>query len=74
MNVNPPLSLKEEYGRSRKRSREQQSPPIVRFGVMRRRAWEIPFHEVLGTHYNRKHESLLIQFALGTLSEGNEVP
>src|SRR5215471_7098025 len=29
--------------------------------------WGIPFHQVLGTHYNPKHESLLIQFALGTI-------
>jgi hypothetical protein len=27
----------------------------------------IPFHQVLGTHYNPKHESLLIQFAIGTI-------
>jgi hypothetical protein len=33
---------------------------------MRARA-AIPFHQVLGTHYNLKHESLLVLFALETI-------
>jgi hypothetical protein len=67
MNVNPPFALKEEYGQRRKRSRNSGHLRSCGFGLMGTRAWEIPFHQVLGTHYNPKHECLLIQFALGTI-------
>src|SRR5262249_1784349 len=45
----------------------QQSPQIVRFWCDEGACWGIPFHQVLGTHYNPKYESLLIKFALGTI-------
>jgi hypothetical protein len=64
MNVNPALSLKEQYGPKSQAWEEQQSPHIVRFWCDDGACWGIPFHQVLGTHYNPKHESLLIQFAL----------
>jgi hypothetical protein len=67
MNVNPALSLKEQYGPKSQAWEEQQSPHIVRFWCDDGACWGIPFHQVLGTHYNPKHESLLIQFALGTI-------
>jgi hypothetical protein len=66
MNINPALSLKEQYGPKSHAWQEQQSPHIVRFWCDDGACWGIPFHQVLGTHYNPKHESLLIQFALGT--------
>jgi hypothetical protein len=67
MNINPALSLKEQYGPKSHAWQEQQSPHIVRFWCDDGACWGIPFHQVLGTHYNPKHESLLIQFALGTI-------
>ena len=67
MNVNPALSLKEQYGPKSQAWQEQQSPLIVRFWCDEGACWGIPFHQVLGTHYNPKVESLLIQFALGTI-------
>src|SRR6516162_10272044 len=67
MNLNPALSLKEQYGPKSQAWQEQQSPHIVRFWCDDGACWGIPFHQVLGTHYNPKHESLLIQFALGTI-------
>jgi hypothetical protein len=67
MNVNPALSLKEQYGPKSQAWQEQQCPHIVRFWCDDGACWGIPFHQVLGTHYNPKHESLLIQFALGTM-------
>jgi hypothetical protein len=67
MNLNPVLSLKEQYGPKSQAWQEQQSPHTVRFCYDDGACWGIPFHQVLGTHYNPKHESLLIQFALGTI-------
>ena len=67
MNLNPALSLKEQYGPKSQAWQEQPSPHIVRFWCDDGACWGIPFHQVLGTHYNPKHESLLIQFALGTI-------
>src|SRR5215469_4266192 len=67
MNVNPALSLREQYGPKSQAWQEEQSPHIVRFWCDDGACWGIPFHQVLGTHFNPKHESLLIQFALGTI-------
>src|SRR5262245_56352416 len=38
---------------------EQQLPAIARFWCDDGACWGIPFHQVLATHYNPKHESLL---------------
>ena len=67
MNVNPALSLREQYGPKSQAWQEEQSPHIVRFWCDDGACWGIPFHQVLGTHYNPKIESLLIQFGLGTI-------
>jgi hypothetical protein len=67
MNVNPALSLKEQYGPKSRAWQEQQSPPIVRFWCDDGACWEIPFFQVALTHYNPEQQSLLIQCAAGTI-------
>jgi hypothetical protein len=63
----PLLEFNQQYGPKSQAWQEQQSPHIVRFWCDDGACWGIPFHQVLGTHYNPKHENLLIQFAIGTI-------
>ena len=58
MNVNPPLSLKEEYGRSRKRSRKSSTSGSAILVYEDACLGDPFFYQVLGTHRNPKHESL----------------
>jgi hypothetical protein len=67
MNVNPTLSLKEKYGPKSQAWQEQQSPAIVRFWCDDDTCWGVPFHQITGTHYNAEHQSLLIDWSLGTI-------
>ena len=67
MNVNSTLSLKEQCGPKSQAWQEQQSPPIVRFWCDDGICWGFPFYQVSGTHYNPEHQSLLIDWSLGTI-------
>jgi hypothetical protein len=67
MNVNPSLSLKEQYGPKSEAWQEQQSPPIVRFWCEDGTCWTIPFFQVAFMHYHPDEETLLIECSPGTI-------
>ena len=67
MNANPAPSLKEKHSQKSLTWQEEQSPPIVRFWCDDGACWGIPFHQVTVTHYNPEHQSLLIDWPLGTI-------
>jgi len=67
MNVSPIFSLKEQYDLRSDAWQEQQWPPIVRFWCDDGTCWGIPFRQVTSTHYNPEHQSLLIDWPLGTV-------
>ena len=67
MNASPIISLKQLYDTGSDAWQEQQSPPIVRFWCDDGACWGIPFQQVTGTHYNPEHQSLLIDWPLGTI-------
>jgi hypothetical protein len=67
MNVNPVLSLKEQYGPKSEAWQEQQSPPMVRFWCDDGICWAIPFFQVAFMRYHPEEQSLLIECAPGTI-------
>jgi hypothetical protein len=67
MNMIPALTLKEQYGPKSEAWQEQQSPAIVRFWCDDGNCWGIPFFQVAVPQYNPEQNSLLIEFALGTI-------
>jgi hypothetical protein len=67
MNASPALSLKEKYSQKSVAWQEEPSPPIVRFWCDDGACWGVPFHQISGVHYNPEHQSLLIDWALGTI-------
>jgi hypothetical protein len=67
MNASPIFPLNERYDPGSEAWQEEQSPPIVRFWCDDGVCWGIPFRQVTATHYNPKHQSLLIDWPLGTV-------
>ena len=56
MNVNPSLSLKEQYGPKSEAWQEQQSPPLVRFWCDDGTCWAIPFFQIAFMHYHPEEQ------------------
>jgi hypothetical protein len=67
MNINPGLTLKEQYGPKSEAWQEQQSAPIVRFWCDDGTCWAIPFFQIAFMHYHPEEQSLLIECAPGTI-------
>jgi hypothetical protein len=67
MNVNPMLSLKEQFGPKSQAWQEQQSPAIVRFWCDDGTCWAIPFFQIGFMHYHPEEQSLLIECSPGTI-------
>ena len=67
MNVNPPLSLKEEYGRSRKRSRKSSTSGSAILVYEDACLGDPFFIRCLGLTAILSTRVFLIQFALGTI-------
>ena len=66
MNLNPALSLKDQYGpRSEAWEEQQPSPPIVRFWCDDGTCWAIPFFQVAFMRYHPEEQSSLIECAPG---------
>jgi hypothetical protein len=67
MNANRILYLKGQCHPKSDSWQEEDSPPIVRFWCDDGACWGIPFQQVTATHYNPEHQSLLIDWPLGTI-------
>jgi len=67
MNVNPALSLKEQYGPRFETWQEQQSPPVVRFWCDDGTCWAISFFQIASMHYHPEEQTLLIECSSGTI-------
>jgi hypothetical protein len=67
MNVNPSLTLKEQYGPKSHAWQEQQSPPIVRFWCDDGTCWAIPFFQIAFMHYHPTEHALLMECAPGVI-------
>jgi hypothetical protein len=67
MNLNPSLSLKEQYGPKSEAWQEQQSPPIVRFWCDHGVCWAIPFFQIALMHYHPEEQTLLIECSPGII-------
>jgi hypothetical protein len=67
MNINPGLTLKEQYGPKSEAWQEQHSAPIVRFWCDDGTCWAIPFFQIAFMHYHPEEQSLLIECAPGTI-------
>ena len=50
MNLNPSLTLKEQYGPRSEAWQEHPSPPIVRFWCDAGKLWAIPFFQIAFKH------------------------
>ena len=60
MNINPGLTLKEQYGPKSEARQEQQSAPIVRVWCDDGMCWAIPFFQIAFMHYHPE-EAVTIQ-------------
>jgi hypothetical protein len=68
MNVNPLLTLKEQYGPRSDAWQEQQSPAIVRFWCDEGACWAIPFFQIAFMHYHPEEQSFTYRMLARELS------
>jgi hypothetical protein len=61
------LSVGRRYHFATSTARSQRRGPKDNFSRLCVSGVGVPFHQILATNYNPKHQSLLIQFALGTI-------
>lgn len=67
MNLNPALSLKEQYGPRSEAWEEQHSPPIVRFWCDDGTCWGIAFFQIAFMHYHPQEQALVMECSPGTI-------